>query len=85
MPSVSNEDYDDDTVAALPFKAEIAGVCRDGFGRLREGVPTGQVEDEAWRCHRGASTRMTPSADCIINYRECNLTLRIADGSSCTI
>ena len=44
MPSVSNEDYDDDTVAALPLKAEIAGVCRDGFGRLREGVPTGQVE-----------------------------------------
>ena len=25
---------------------------------------------------------MTPSADCMINYRECNLKLRIADGST---
>ena len=28
---------------------------------------------------------MTPSADCMINYRECNLKLRIADGSTRSI
>ena len=44
-----------------------------------------QVGDEAWRCDSGESTSMTPSADGMINYKECNLNLRIADGSTGTI
>ena len=35
-----------------------------------------------WLCDSGASIRITPSADGMINYRECNLKLRIADGST---
>ena len=41
-----------------------------------------KVGDEAWICDSGASTHMTPSADCMLNYREYNLKLRIADGST---
>ena len=41
--------------------------------------------DEAWLCDSGSSTHMTPSTDGMINYRECNLKLRIADGSTRTI
>ena len=44
-----------------------------------------QVGGEAWLCDSGASTHITPSADGMINYRECNLKLRIADGSTRTI
>ena len=54
-------------------------------GKKGEVVSSWQVEDKAWLCDSGASTHMTPSADGIINYRECNLKLRIADGSSRTI
>ena len=46
---------------------------------------TWQVGDEAWICDSEASTHMTPSADCMLNYRECNLKLRIADGSTRSI
>ena len=41
-----------------------------------------QVGDEAWICDSGASTYMTPSADYMINYIECNLKLRVTDGST---
>ena len=44
-----------------------------------------QVGDEAWPSKSGASTHMTPSADIMANYRECNLKLRIDDGSTRTI
>ncbi|CAN0500014.1 unnamed protein product [Scytosiphon promiscuus] len=37
---------------------------------------------EAWICDSGATTHITPSADCMVNYKECNLKLRIADGST---
>ena len=36
-------------------------------------------------CDSGASTHMTPSADCITNYRECNLKVCIGDGSTRSI
>ena len=42
-------------------------------------------EESAWLCDSGASTQMTPSADCMINCRECNSKLRIADGSTRSI
>ena len=38
--------------------------------------------DEAWICDSSASTNMMPSADCKINFRERNLKLQIADGST---
>ena len=52
------------------FKAEEAGECSDVLGKMGEGESAWQVGDEAWLCDSGASTHMTPSADCIINYRE---------------
>ncbi|CAN0515573.1 unnamed protein product, partial [Scytosiphon promiscuus] len=36
-------------------------------------------------CDSGTSTHMTPSAECMINYRACNLKLLIADGSTRSI
>ena len=36
-------------------------------------------------CDSGASSYMTPSADCMINLIECDLKLRIADGSTRSI
>ena len=54
--------------------------CKKG-----EGESAWQVGDEAWLCDSGASTHMTPSAYGMINYIECNLKLRIADGSTRTI
>ena len=53
--------------------------------RAERGASAWQVGDEAWLCDSGASTHMTPSADGMINYRECNFKLRIADGSTHTI
>ena len=44
-----------------------------------------QVGDEDWPSESGASTHMTPSADGMINYGECNLKLRIDDGLPFTI
>ena len=52
---------------------------------MGEGESAWQVRDEAWLCDSGAPTHMTPSADCMINYRGCNLKLRIADGSTSSI
>ena len=52
---------------------------------MGEGESAWQVGDEAWICDSGASTHMTPSADCMSNYRKSNLKLRIADGSTRSI
>ena len=41
-----------------------------------------EVEDGLRLCDSGASFHMTPSADCMLNYREGNLKLRIDDGST---
>ena len=68
--AVSNDDGDDGTVQASAFKAEEAGECSDVLGRTGEGESAWQVGDEAWLCDSGGSTHMTPSADCMINYRE---------------
>ncbi|CAN0511619.1 unnamed protein product, partial [Laminaria digitata] len=71
-------DDDDDSVHASAFKAEETGECSDvGSGR-GEGGSAWLVGDEAWICDSGASTHMTPSADCMTNYSVCNLKLRIA-------
>ena len=82
--AMSNDDDDDGTVQASAFKAEETGECSYVLGRMGEGESAWQVDD-AWLCDSGASTHMTPSADCMINYRECNLKLRIADGSTRSI
>ena len=55
------------------------------FRAAGEGESAWQVGDEAWLCNSGASTHMKPSADGMTNYREYNLKLRIADGSTRTI
>ena len=73
---------DDGTVQAPAFKAEEIGECGDGLGRMGEGELAWNVGDEVWIGDSGASTHMTHSADFIINYRECNLKLRIVDGST---
>ena len=81
MLAASNDDDDDITIEALAFKAGEAGEC----SAVREGESVWQVGDEAWLCDSGASTYMTPSTDGMVNYRECKLKLRIADGSTSTI
>ena len=73
----ATDDEGDGSAQASAFKVEETGECGTGS--------TWQVGDEAWICDSGASTHMTPSADCILNYRECNLKLRIADGSTRSI
>ena len=82
MLVVSNDDGDDGTVQASAFNAEEAGECSDGLGRIGEGESAWQVGGEAWLCDSGMSTQMTPSADCMINYREFHLKLRIVDGAT---
>ena len=77
-----DDDQEKATVQASAFKAEEAGKNGEGSG---EGEPAWQVGDEAWIYDSGASTHMTPSADRMINYRECNLKLRIADVSTRSI
>ena len=68
MLAVSNEDGDG-TVQASTFKADEAGECSDVLVRMGEGEPAWQVGDQAWLCDSGSSTHMTPSAECMINYR----------------
>ena len=83
--AASDGDDDYDTVEASAFKARETGECSNVSGKKGKGESAWQVGDEAWLCDRGASTHTTPSADGMINYRECNLKLRIADGSTRTI
>ena len=68
MLAVSNEDGDG-TVQASTFKADEAGECSDVLVRMGEGEPAWQVGDQAWLCDSGSSTHMTPSAECMTNYR----------------
>ena len=68
MLAVSNEDGDG-TVQASTFKADEAGACSDVLVRMGEGEPAWEVGDQAWLCDSGASTHMTHSAECMINYR----------------
>ena len=85
MLAASDDDDDSDAVEASAFKAGEAGKCSNVSGEKGEGESAWQVGDETWLCDSGASTHMTPSADGMINYRECNLKLRITDGSTRTI
>ena len=80
--AASDDDDDYGTVEASAFKAEETGECSDVLGKKREGASAWEVGDEAWLSDSGTSTHMMPSADGMINYRECNLKLRIADGST---
>ena len=80
-----DDDNDDDTVETATFKAGEAGECSDVLGRKGEEESVWQVGDEALLGDSGVSTHMTPSADCMISYRECNLKLRIADDPTRTI
>ena len=82
MLAASDDDDNCDTVATSAFKARETGECSNVSSRKGEGESPWQVEDETWLCDSGASTHMTPSANGMINYRECNLKLRIADGST---
>ena len=83
--AASDDDDDYDTVEASAFKTGETGECSNVSGRKEEGEAAWQVGDEAWLYDGGASTHMTPSADGMANYRECNLKLCIADGSIRTI
>ena len=85
MLAVSSDDGDEGTVQASAFKVEEEGAHGDVLGRIGEGELAWQVGDEVWLCDSGASTHMTPSADCMINYREFHLNLRIADGATRSI
>ena len=78
--AASDDDDDYDTVEASAFKAGETGECSNYSGRKGGGESAWQVGDYAWLCDSGASTHVTPSADGMINYRECNLKLCIADG-----
>ncbi|CAN0507923.1 unnamed protein product, partial [Laminaria digitata] len=53
--------------------AKETGECGDVGSGMGEGESACQVGDEAWSCDSGASTHMTPSVDCMSNYREGNL------------
>ena len=85
MLATSDDDDDSDAVEDSAFKARETGKCSNVSGKKGEGESAWQVGDEAWLCNSGASTHMTPSADGMINCRECNSKLRIADGSTRTI
>ena len=85
MLAASDDDDDYNTVEASAFKARETGKCKCVSGKKGEGESPWQEGGEAWLCDSGASTDMTPSADCMINYRECNFKLRIADGTTRTI
>ena len=63
-----DDDQEEGTALASAFKAEETGKCSDGESAW-------QMGDEAWICDSGASAHMTPSAECMTNYRECNLKL----------
>ncbi|CAM9607237.1 unnamed protein product, partial [Laminaria digitata] len=78
-------DDDDSSVHASAFKVEETGECSDVGSRMGKGESAWQVGDGATICDSEASTHMTPSADCMTNYRECNLKLRIADRSTRSI
>ena len=82
MSSSRNDDQEESTVQASAFKAEETGECSDVSG---EEELAWQVDDMARICHSGASTHVSSSADCVINYREFDLNLRIADGSTPSI
>lgn len=73
------------TAQASIFKSDQTGKCRDGFGRTGEEESALQVGDEAWIFYSGTSIHMTPSADCMVNYREFKLKLRIAHRSTRSI
>ena len=83
--AASDDDDDYDTVEASAFKTGETGECSNVSGRKEEGEAAWQAGDEAWLCDGEASTHMAPSADGMTNYRECNLKLRIANGSTHTI
>ena len=83
--AASDDDDDFDTLEASAFKARETGKCSNVSSKKGEGESPWQVGDEGWLSDSGASTHMTRSADGMINYRECNLKLRIADGSTRTI
>ena len=85
MLAASDDDYDYDTVEASAFKARETGEWSNVSGKMGEGESPWQVGNEAFLCGIGASTHMTPSADGMVIYRECNFKLRIADGSTRTI
>ena len=73
------------TVQASAFKAEETGEYGDGLWRRGDGELALYVGNKAWICDSSASTRMTTSADHMINYRKCNLKLRIANGTTRSI
>ena len=83
--ATSDDDDDSDAVEASAFEARETDKCRNISDKKGEEESARQVGDEAWLCDSGASTHMTPSADDMIDYRECNLKLRVADGSTRTI
>ena len=85
--AASDDDADNNIADGSAFKAGEPGERSKVSDRKKrgEGGSAWQVGDEAWLCDSGASTHMTPSADGMINYRECNFKLRIADGSTRTI
>ena len=83
--AASDDDDDSDAVEASVFKARKTGKCSNVSGKKGEGESAWQIGDKAWLCDSGASTHMTPSADGMINYGECNLKLRIAACSTRTI
>ena len=77
-----NEDQGEITVQSSVFKTEETGGCSDGS---EEWESAWQLGDEAWVCDSGAGTRMTSSADCVLNYRDISHELRIANGSTRSI
>ena len=83
--AASDDDANNNPVGASAFKAGETGERSNFSGRKGEGESARQVEDDAWLCDSGPSTHMTLSADGMTNCRECNLKLRIADGSTRTI
>ena len=75
----------DGTLQASAFKAEVTGEYGDGLGRMGDRGFAWQVGHNAGICISGAFAHMASSADHMVNYRECNLKLRIADGTTRSI
>ena len=73
------DEQEEGMVQTPPFQAEETWEGSDSSGERKSAR---KVEDETWIYDSGASTHMTPSADYILKYRECNLNIRIVAGSS---
>ena len=73
---------EDGAVQASDFHAEVTDEFGNDISEMGDEELARQVGGEAWLSDSEPSIHMTPSADHMINYRECDLKTRFADGTT---